>query len=114
LRRRLGIDVGAVAPVDRHVEGVVEMVLDATLHCDRKLDAERLFGWHAALFPTGHSGRTKIRVAQWRDDASGAMQVVRDPSMLRRSISRHLPPRSCGHRCASSWPGPMPTAASRR
>lgn len=79
LARRLGVDLGALAPVDRHVEGVVEMVLDATLHCDRKLDAERLFGWHAALFPTGRSGSTKIRVAQWRDDANGAMQVVSGP-----------------------------------
>ena len=53
LARRLGVDVGGVAPVDRHVEGVVEMVLDATTNCHAQLTAERLFGWHAALFPTG-------------------------------------------------------------
>lgn len=51
--RHLGVDIGALAPVDRHVEGVVEMVLDATSHCEAELTRERLSGWHAALFPTG-------------------------------------------------------------
>ena len=91
LARRLGVDIGAVAPVDRHVEGVVEMVLDATQHSDRKLGAERLFGWHAALFPTGYSGTTKIRVAQWRDDANGAMQVVSGP-MHKPKVHYQAPP----------------------
>ena len=53
IARRLGVDIGALAPVDRHVEGVVEMVLDATAGSQQPLSAERLFGWHAALFPTG-------------------------------------------------------------
>lgn len=79
IARRLGVDIGALAPVDRNVEGVVEMVLDATLHCDSPLTSERLFGWHAALFPTGYSGMTKISVGQWRDDANGPMQVVSGP-----------------------------------
>ena len=79
LARRLGVDVGAVAPVDRHVEGVVEMVLDATTNCHAQLTAERLFGWHAALFPTGYSGMVRIGVGQWRTDARGPMQVVSGP-----------------------------------
>jgi len=76
IARRLGMDIGALAPVDRHVEGVVEMVLDATSRSAEPLTAERLFGWHAALFPTGYSGMSRISVGQWRDDASGPMQVV--------------------------------------
>jgi Fic family protein len=74
--RRLGVDIGALAPVDRHVDGVVEMVLDATQRCNATLSAKRLFGWHAALFPTGYGGLTRIRVGSWRNDASGPMQVV--------------------------------------
>lgn len=76
LARRLGLDIGALAPVDRHVEGVVDMVLDATANCHAPLTRERLFGWHAALFPTGYSGLTPIHVGSWREDASGPMQVV--------------------------------------
>ena len=60
IARRLGVDVGALAPADRHVDGVVDMVLDATGHFDRPLTAARLFGWHAAMFPTGRSGMRKI------------------------------------------------------
>ena len=63
IARRLGVDIGALAPVDRHVEGVVEMVLDATARCDDATHRRAaLFGWHAALFPTGYSGLTRIRV----------------------------------------------------
>lgn len=76
IARRLGVDIGALAPADRHVEGVVEMVLDATGRFDQPLTAERLFGWHAALFPTGYSGMTRIHTGAWRDDASGPMQVI--------------------------------------
>jgi Fic family protein len=76
LARRLGLDVGALATVDRNVEGVVEMMLDATQKYDQPLTEERLFGWHAALFPTGRSGMAKITVGGWRTDASGPMQVV--------------------------------------
>ena len=79
IARRLGIDVGAVARSDRHVEGVVEMMLDATEKYDEPLTDERLFGWHAALFPTGRSGMAKIVVGAWRDDRSGPMQVVSGP-----------------------------------
>jgi Fic family protein len=77
--RRLGMDVGGVVAADRHVEGVVEMVLDATRHYDEALSADRLCAWHASLFPTGRSGMRRIRVGAWRDDSTGAMQVVSGP-----------------------------------
>lgn len=76
LARRLGVDIGALAPIDRHVDGVVAMIVDATSRADQPLTRERVFGWHAALFPTGRSGLERIRVGAWRDDAHGAMQVV--------------------------------------
>lgn len=76
IARRLGMDVGALPPVDRHVEGIVEMMLDATQHYAEALTAERLFSWHGALFPTGRSGLVPIRVADWRDDSGGPMQVL--------------------------------------
>jgi Fic family protein len=79
LARRLGIEIGALTPADRDVEGVVEMMLDATQNYSKALDDERLFGWHAALFPTGRSGMSKIVVGNWRDNSSGAMQVVSGP-----------------------------------
>ena len=79
IARRLGVDIGALAPVDRHVEGVVEMVLDATANSNAPVTRQRLFGWHAALFPTGYSGLARIKVGDWRDDASGPMQVVSGP-----------------------------------
>jgi Fic family protein len=76
IARRLGMEAGALPPADRNVEGVVEMMLDATQKFKAPLAAERLFGWHAALFPTGRSGLRKIIVGAWRDDKSGPMQVV--------------------------------------
>lgn len=79
IARRLGMDIGALAPADRDVEGVVEMMLDATRNYDKPLTRERLFGWHASLFPTGYSGLKKIKVGGWRDDGEGPMQVVSGP-----------------------------------
>ncbi len=76
IARRLGMDIGGLTPADRNVEGVVEMMLDATQNYAKPLTARRLFAWHAALFPTGRSGMTKIRVGAWRDDKTGPMQVV--------------------------------------
>jgi Fic family protein len=76
IARRLGMDIGALASADRHVDGVVEMMLDATQNHAKPLNATRLFGWHAALFPTGYGGMHKLLVGQWRDDAKGPMQVV--------------------------------------
>ena len=91
IARRLGVDIGALAPADRNVEGVVEMVLDATTRCDVPLTAERLFGWHAALFPTGYSGLARISVGTWRDDATGPMQVVSGP-VHRQRVHYQAPP----------------------
>ncbi len=79
IARRLGVDIGALVAADRHTEGVVDMVLDATTHCHAPLTAQRLFGWHAALFPTGYSGLHRIQVGGWRLDADGPMQVVSGP-----------------------------------
>ena len=77
--RRLGIDIGGLSPADRYVEGVVEMMLDVTRHYDQPLSAERLFGWHASLFPTGRSGMHRITVGAWRDDRTAPMHVVSGP-----------------------------------
>jgi len=76
IARRLGIDIGALTPADHDVEGIVEMMLDATGNYNKPLYAERLFDWHASLFPTGRSGMTRIVVGAWREDSSGPMQVV--------------------------------------
>jgi Fic family protein len=76
IARRLGIDIGGLTPADRNVEGVVEMILDATQNYDQPLTGKRLFDWHSALFPTGRSGMSKIKVGSWRDDKTGPMQVV--------------------------------------
>ena len=76
IARRLGLDIGGLIPVDRTVEGVVEMTLDATRDFQKPLTPKRLFGWHAGLFPTGRRGMTRIRAGAWRNDVSGPMQVV--------------------------------------
>jgi Fic family protein len=77
--RKLGMEYAGMVDSDRHVDGVVEMMLDATRQCFEPLTAERLFDWHAALFPTGRSGMYKITVAYWRQDGAGPMQVVSGP-----------------------------------
>ncbi len=76
IARRLGMDVAGLVHSERNVEGVVEMMLDATQNFTLPLSRERLFDWHAALFPTGRSGMYKIVVGNWRDGSNGAMQVV--------------------------------------
>ena len=91
IARRLGVDIGALAPVDRHVEGMVEMVLDATANCLAPVSRERLFGWHAALFPTGYAGLSRIKVGGWRDDTTGPMQVVSGP-IGRQRVHFEAPP----------------------
>lgn len=91
IARRLGVDIGALAPADRHVDGVVEMVLDATTQFAKPLTQERLFAWHAALFPTGYSGLSPIRTGNWRDDAAGPMQVVSGP-IGRQKVHYEAPP----------------------
>jgi len=79
ISRRLGIEEGGLPPTDRRVEGVVELMLDATGRYDEPLTGQRIFGWHAALFPTGRSGIRRIRTGAWRDDQTGPMQVVSGP-----------------------------------
>lgn len=93
LARRLGIDTGALLPADRNVEGIVEVMLDATRNYDTPLTIERLFGWQAALFPTGHSGMVRIRVGDWRNDSTGPMQVVSGP-YGREHVHYSAPPAS--------------------
>lgn len=80
IAQRLGLDAGGLVPASRNVEGVVEMMLDATQHHEQALSAERLFGWHAALFPAGRSGMRRITVGAWRSKEAGPMQVVSGPA----------------------------------
>lgn len=91
LARRLGLQVAGLLHVDRHVEGVVTMLLDATREFDKPLTVERLFHWHEALFPTGGFGRHPITVGAWRTDALGAMRVVSGP-IGRERIHFQAPP----------------------
>lgn len=79
IARRLGIDIAGAVESERHIDGIVEMMLDATQRYDLPLTKERLFGWHSALFPTGWSNMFKITVADWRKDIKGSMQVVSGP-----------------------------------
>lgn len=79
IARRLGLETGGTVAAERDVEGVVEMMLDATQNFAKSLSDERLFAWHSALFPTGRSGMRKIVVGAWRNDADGPMQVVSGP-----------------------------------
>ncbi len=79
IARRLGMNIAGLTASERHVDGVVEMLIDATRNYSEKLTDERLFGWHAALFPTGYSGMSKVTVGAWRNDVDGPMQVVSGP-----------------------------------
>jgi Fic family protein len=79
IARRLGLDIAGLPEPGREVEGVVEMMLDATRNFDTPLTSQRLFDWHAALFPTGRSGIHKINVGKWRDDRTGPMRVISGP-----------------------------------
>jgi Fic family protein len=76
IARRMGIDIGVSLKVDRNIEGIVEIMLDATRHYAMPLTKDRLFGWHAALFPTGRTGMRRIATASWRTPESGTMQVI--------------------------------------
>jgi len=91
IARCLGMDIAGLVPADRNVEGVVEMMLDATQKYDSPLTAKRLFDWHAALFPTGRNGMREIIVGDWRDDRKGPMQVVSGP-VGRECVHYEAPP----------------------
>ena len=84
ISRRLGLDVAGLPKAGSDVEGVVEMMLDATQRFDAPLTKQRLFDWHASLFPTGRNGMTKITVGAWRTTESGRMQVVSGPIGLEK------------------------------
>ena len=89
--RRLGLPDAGLAPSDRKVDGLVEMMLDAMHNHARPLTAERLFAWNAALLPTGYSGLRKITVGAWRTDKDGPMQVVSGP-LGRQKVHYEAPP----------------------
>ena len=89
--RRLGMDIGGLRHVDRNVDGIVEMMLDATSNYAQPLTAERLNSWHSSLFPTGQTGLRRITVGAWRDDSAGPMQVVSGP-MGRERVHYEAPP----------------------
>ncbi len=90
IARRLGMDAAGLIPASRDVEGVVEMMLDATQKFAQPLDQNRLFGWHAALFPTSRSSMQRITVANWRPMDAGPMRVVSGP-MGREKIHFEAP-----------------------
>lgn len=79
IARHLGMDVGGTPQVARHIDGIVEMMLDATSHHLEPLTEDRLFGWHAALFPTVRSGMRDIAVGAWRSPEDDPMRVVSGP-----------------------------------
>jgi len=79
IARRLGLEISGLVSSDRQVDGVVDMMLDATRNYDKELNKDRLFSWHSSLFPGGYSGISKIITANWRDDSTGPMQVVSGP-----------------------------------
>lgn len=89
--RRLGMDIGALTPADRRVEGVVGMTLDAIHGADRPLTEERILGWHRRLFPRGARPPAPLRVGGWRDDARGPMQIVSGP-LGRERVHFRAPP----------------------
>ena len=80
IARRLGIDMAGIVPAGRDVEGIVEMMLDATQQFSKPLTKNRLFDWHATLFPTGRSGMHRISVGSWRTLDAGPMQIVSGPT----------------------------------
>ena len=89
--RRLGLEVAGMVYSDRSVDGVVEMMLDATQQYQKPLSTTRLFNWHAALFPAGRSGMHAIEVAKWRTDSTGPMQVV-SGAMGKERVHFQAPP----------------------
>src|SRR3954470_16120900 len=91
IARRLGLDVARMTSADRHVDGLVKMMLDATEKFDEPLSEDRLFGWHEAMFPTGRSEMSRIKVGAWRDDRLGPMQVVSGP-VGRERVHYQAPP----------------------
>jgi Fic family protein len=93
IARRLGMDISGLVPSDRNVDGIVEMMIDATRDFNKPMTNDRLFGWHSALFPSGRSGMYKIIISNWRDDSTGPMQVV-SGAMGKGKVHYQAPPAS--------------------
>ncbi len=91
IARRLGIDVGGLSAINRNIEGIVDMMFDATKNFDKPLTKKRLFDWHYAMFPMGRSGMYEIIVGNWRDDSTGSMQVV-SGAMGKEKVHYEAPP----------------------
>ena len=91
--RRLGLDISGLVPSDRNIDGVVEMMIDATENFNTTLNKDRLFAWYNSLFPIGYSGMYKVLVGQWRDDSTGPMQVVSGP-LGKEKVHYQAPPAS--------------------
>ena len=91
IARRLGLDAGELVPSDRNVDGVDELMLDATGGYDKPLTEQRLFAWHASLFPAGRSGMDKIIAGRWRDDRGGPMHVI-SGAVGREKVHSEAPP----------------------
>ena len=93
IARHLGLEVSGLVYSERNVDGVVEMLLDATKNFDKELDKDRLFSWHAALFPGGYNGMCKIITGNWRDDSTGPMQVI-SGALGKEKVHYQAPPAS--------------------
>ncbi len=91
IARRLGIDIGGLPPINRNIEGIVDMMFDATNNFDKPLTKKRLFDWHYALFPMGRSGMYEIITGNWRDDSTGPMQAV-SGAMGKEKVHYQAPP----------------------
>ena len=91
IARKLGLDIGGLKAADRHVDGMVEMVLSATTKYEEPLTADRLCGWHAALFPSGRSSMVRIKTGAWRTADSGPMQIV-SGALGREVVHYEAPP----------------------
>lgn len=94
IARQLGLDISGLVPSERNVDGVVEMMIDATENFNKPLNKQRLFSWHNALFPTGYSGIHKVLVGKWRDDSKGPMQVISGP-IGKEKVHYQAPSSSC-------------------
>ena len=93
IAQRLGLDIGGDVYVERDVQGIVDMMLDATLNYDKPVTEDRLFGWQASMFPSGRSGLYRINVGKYRDDRNGPMQVVSGP-VGHEKVHYEAPPAS--------------------
>jgi len=93
IARRLGLEISGLVYSERNVDGIVDLMIDATKNFDQELNKERLLSWHAALFPTGQSGIYKIITGNWRDDSTGPMQVV-SGALGKEKVHYQAPPAS--------------------